>query len=301
MALNLMLFLATALIWGSTWLAIKLQITQVPPLLSVGYRFCLAGLILLVFSAAAGKRLSFSRTDHLYMGLQGVTLFGLCYSMSYLATSHMTSGLVAVVFSTILMWNIFNLRLFLHQSIAWRAFFGGALGLAGLGFIFGPDLLSTAGDRLIGLGLAFAGAYLASVGNVVGTRHSRRALPVTQCNGFGMLYGGLLNLAIHFLSGGRAVMDWSPGYLGPLLYLTLFGSAAAFGCYMLLIGRIGAEFAAYAPLLVPVIALALSTLFEGYRWSAWAVLGLLLVVGGNLVILTPKTLGLRLARRLGRG
>ena len=112
---------------------------------------------------------------------------------------------------------------------------------------------------------------------------------MTQANAFGMGYGGLLTLFIHFATGGMLTMDWSIGYLGPMLYLTVFGSIVAFGCYMLLISRIGADYAAYVTLLMPIIALVLSTLFEGYRWSVNALAGVTLVLMGNLIILTPQS------------
>ena len=287
---NLFLYISASIIWGSTWLAIKLQLAQVPPILSVSYRFCLAALILLAFCWLTRKRLKFSSQDHGFMMLQGFTLFGLSYCGSYLATAYMTSGLVAVIFSTILMMNIINLRLFMQQPVAWRAFYGGALGLTGICVVFWQDLTALSATRgLIGLLIAIAGAYLASVGNVVSTRHAKQGIPVTQANAFGMAYGGMLTLFIHFILGGTLAMDWSIGYLGPMLYLTLFGSIVAFGCYMLLIGRVGAEYAAYVTLLMPLVALILSTMFEGYRWTANASVGVALVLAGNLVILTPQT------------
>ncbi len=287
--LNFLLYISASLIWGSTWLAIKLQLTQVPPILSVAYRFCLAALILLAYCRVTRKRLKFSSLDHSFMMLQGFTLFGLSYCGSYLATAYMTSGLVAVIFSTILMMNIINLRIFMRQPVAWRAFYGGILGLTGICVVFWQDLTSFSATRgLIGLLIAFAGAYMASVGNVVGTRHAKQGVPVTQANTFGMAYGGLLTLCIHFMIGGPLTMDWSMGYLGPMLYLTIFGSIVAFGCYMLLISRVGAEYAAYVTLLMPLIALILSTMFEGYRWTTNASVGVGLVLAGNLIILTPK-------------
>jgi drug/metabolite transporter (DMT)-like permease len=296
---NFILYATAALIWGSTWLGIKLQLTQVPPILSVGYRFCLASLILAAYCILRNKRLSFSRRDHLFMAIQGFSLFGLSYCMSYLATFYLTSGLVAVVFSTILMWNILNLRLFMGQAIAWRAFWGGILGLSGICIVFWHDLSAfTATRGLIGLSMALIGAYLASVGNVVGARNSRTGVPVTQANVYGMAYGGLLTLAIHFGDGGELVMDWSAGYLAPMLYLTIFGSVVAFGCYMLLIGRIGAEYAAYVTLLMPIIALLLSTMFEDFRWTANTAIGVVIVLVGNLFILTPVE---TLTRAVSRG
>jgi drug/metabolite transporter (DMT)-like permease len=223
------------------------------------------------------------------MALQGFSLFGLGYCGSYLATVYMTSGLVAVVFSTVLMWNILNLRIFMVQPVAWRAFWGGFLGLSGICIVFWKDLAAfTATRGLIGLLIALAGAYMASIGNVVGARNAKKGVPVTQANAFGMGYGGLLTLFIHFVMGGTLTMDWSIGYLGPMLYLTLFGSIVAFGCYMLLISRIGADYAAYVTLLMPIIALVLSTLYEGYHWSVNAFAGVTLVLMGNLIILTPQ-------------
>ncbi len=286
--LNFVLYATATLIWGSTWLGIKLQLTQVPPILSVGYRFSLASIILLVYCLLTNKNLVFSRRDHTFMAVQGFSLFGLGYIMSYLATSYLTSGLVAVVFSTILMWNILNLRLFMAQPVAWQAFSGGVLGLAGICIVFWHDLSTfTATRGLIGLIIALLGAYLASIGNVVGARNAKNGVPVTQANVYGMGYGAILCVAIHFGVGGELTMDWTFGYLGPMLYLTVFGSVVAFGCYFLLVGRIGADYAAYVMLLMPVVALILSTFFEAYQWSASAVFGVIVVLFGNLIMLTP--------------
>jgi drug/metabolite transporter (DMT)-like permease len=286
--INFVLYITATLIWGSTWLGIKLQLAQVPPILSVGYRFCLASAILLIYCIITNKTLLFSRRDHTFMAVQGFSLFGLGYIMSYLATSYLTSGLVAVIFSTILMWNILNLRLFMKQPVAWRAFTGGVLGLIGICIVFWHDVSALTATRgLIGLLIALLGAYLASIGNVVGSRNAKSGVPVTQANVYGMAYGALLCIAIHFGFGGELTMDWTFGYLGPMIYLTVFGSVVAFGCYMLLIGRIGADHAAYVMLLMPVVALIISTFFEEYQWSANAVLGVIVVLVGNLIILTP--------------
>ena len=300
MMLNVLLYCSATLIWGSTWLGIKLQLTQVPPVLSVSYRFCLASVILFAFCALRRQRLRFPLRDHLFMALEGFSLFGLGYIMSYLATAYLKSGLVAVVFSTIMMWNIVNLRLFMGQPVALRALAGGVIGLVGICCVFWNDLSAFSATKgVIGLGIALVGAYLASVGNVVGSRNARAGLPVTQANAFGMAYGCILTFAIHFGAGGTLVMDWSFGYLGPMLYLTLFGSVAAFGCYMLLIGRIGADYAGYVLLLVPALALILSTFFEAYRWTLTGGLGVVVVLAGNLVILTPAGTMAAVLRRFG--
>jgi len=297
---NFVLYITATLIWGSTWLGIKLQLVQVPPILSVGYRFCLASIILLIYCIITNKNLLFSRRDHAFMAVQGISLFGLGYIMSYLATSYLTSGLVAVIFSTILMWNILNLRLFMGQPVAWGAFTGGGLGLVGICIAFWHDLSAfTATRGVIGLIIALLGAYLCSIGNVVGSRNAKSGVPVTQANVYGMAYGALLCITIHFGIGGELTMDWTFGYLGPMLYLTVFGSVVAFGCYMLLVGRIGADYAAYVMLLMPVVALIFSTFFEEYQWSASAVFGVIVVLVGNLIILTPAETLEKAFRKIG--
>jgi len=290
--------MGAALIWGSTWLAIKLQLTQVPPILSVGYRFCLAAVILFIYCTIAGKSLKFSRRDHFFMALQGIVLFGLGYCGSYLSTRYLTSGLVAVIFSTIMLWNILNLRIFMAQPVDQRAFFGGIVGMLGICVLFWRDLLAfEATSGLIGLAIGLAGAYLCSVGNVVGARNAKNDVPVTQANAYAMAYGGLLTIGIHLGLGGQIMMSWSLGYLGPMLYLTVFGSIIAFGCYMLLIGRIGADRAAYVLLISPVLALLLSTLFEDYRWNVSGWVGLILVLMGNLVLINRSWFGVPIPRR----
>ena len=287
--LNVLLYMGAALIWGSTWLAIKLQLTQVPPILSVGYRFCLAAVILFIYCAVSGKSLQFSRRDHVFMAVQGITLFGLGYCGSYLATRYLTSGLVAVIFSTIMLWNIINLKIFMGQPVDNRALSGGIVGMLGICVLFWRDLLAfEATNGLIGLAIGLLGAYLCSVGNVVGARNAQNGVPVTQANAYAMAYGGLLTICIHLGLGGQISMSWSLGYLVPMLYLTVFGSIVAFGCYMLLLGRIGADRAAYVLLISPVLALILSTMFEDYMWDASGWVGVFLVLMGNMVLINKS-------------
>jgi len=178
---NILLYLAATLVWGSTWLGIKLQLSQVPPILSVSYRFFLASFILLIYCLVTKKKLKFALDDHMFMALQGITLFGLGYCMSYLSTVYLTSGLVAVVFSTIMMWNIINLRLFMSQPIDWRAFAGGVIGMLGIGILFWRDLSAfTATRGFIGLIFGLIGAYLASIGNVVGAHNAKMVFPLPR-------------------------------------------------------------------------------------------------------------------------
>ncbi len=290
---NTLFYLITILIWGSTWLGIKFQLGTVDPALSVAYRFALASLILFAWCLVRQLPLRFSRGAHGFLAIQGVLLFAMNYLLFYLAELQITSGLAAVVFSTIVVMNLLNGRLFLGTQIELKVLWGAALGLLGLTLLFWPEMAAVnfSGRVMNGLLLSFAATYLASLGNIVSARNQRHRLPVVQSNAIGMAYGSLFMAILVILSGTPMSFDLSTSYLLSLVYLALFGSVIAFGCYLTLVGRIGPGRAAYATLLFPVVALALSTLWEGYRWSLPAACGVLLILLGNyLALKRPKPL-----------
>ncbi|BCR03657.1 membrane protein [Desulfuromonas versatilis] len=284
---NFLFYTATVLIWGSTWLAIKFQLGSVDPLASVAYRFALAALLLLGFCLLSRRRMRFSLREHLFIALQGGLLFAINYWMFYLAELYLASGLVAVVFSTMVILNVVNGALLLGTPIEARVIVGGALGLFGIGLVFWPELraFDFSGQGVQGLLLCLLATLMASLGNIVSARNQRHGLPIVQTNAYGMSYGALLSFAYVLVSGREFGFELSGAYLGSLLYLAVFGSIVAFGCYLTLVGRIGAGRAAYTTLLFPLVALGLSTLFENYHWSLSAVAGILLILAGNVLAL----------------
>lgn len=287
---DLGLYLAAVLIWGSTWLAITFQLGKVPAEVSVVYRFALASALLLGWCLVRRLRLAFPWRDHLWMALQGSLLFGLNYVCVYLAETHINSGLVAVVFSLIVFLNIVGMRIVFATAFRSAMLIGALLGVAGVVLVFLPELgrMSAKGSSALGLAYALGGTVSASLGNLVAVRNQRRGLPVIQLNTFGMFYGALLVAAYSLLRDRPFVFDASPAYLLSLVYLALFGSVLAFGAYLTLVGRIGADRAGYAAAAIPIVALLLSTAFEGLRWHVYTVLGILCCVGGNVLVLWKK-------------
>ncbi len=285
-----LLYAGTVLIWGSTWLAIKYQLGLVAPELSIAYRFALAALILMAYCAATSKSMRYSLRDHVGMATLGLFLFSANYFVFYLATFDLTSGLIAVVFSGIVVTNIIFGALILGNPIRPRVALGAAFGVAGLVTVFWPEIqnfdLANHGSK--GLLLSIAGTLIASLGNMASASNQRRGLPVLQANAYGMTYGALFMFGVALTRGQPLIFDTSLLYVGSLLYLALFGSVFAFGFYLTLLGRIGADKAAYATVLFPLIALGLSTVFEGYQWSAGAIIGMVLVLLGNVLVLSRK-------------
>lgn len=284
---NVLFYLVTVLIWGSTWLGIKLQLGVVDPMVSVTYRFALASALLLSWCVIRKMNLRFSGREHGFMLLQGVLLFGFNYLFLYKAELYVTSGLAAVLFSTILVMNIVNGALFLGTPIDGKVVFGGTLGLIGIVLVFLPEISSFSLDNhgVRGVAMCLLATLFASWGNITSARNQKNRLPIIQSNAYGMGYGALVMGAIAFISGKTFCLEISGSYLGSLAYLAIFGSIIAFGCYLSLVGNIGADRAAYSTLLFPLVALGISTVWEGYVWSAASLSGVAFIISGNFFII----------------
>ena len=288
---NLMLYCFTVLIWGTTWLAIKFQL-EVDAMVSVTYRFSIASLILLLFCKWRGLNLKFSLKDHFFLALLGTFLFSFNYLLVYIAEIHLTSGLVAVVFSSIVFFNAINSYLILRSTITFNMILGAVIGIMGIMLVFEKEILSfeLSDDSVFGLMMAFSSAFIASLGNITAEYNQKRHLPVIQTNAISMVYGAAIMLTLTLVSGRSFTLPVSVSYLGSLLYLAVFGSVVAFGLYLTLLGRIGSAKAVYAMMLIPLVALIISTFFEDYSWSGGAVIGLVLVMAGNIILLKNKSL-----------
>jgi drug/metabolite transporter (DMT)-like permease len=286
----LSLYLTSVLIWGSTWLAITFQFGTVPPAVSVAYRFLLSSLVLFAWCVARKLPIRFSGRDHAWMLLQGMLLFGINYLCVYLAETTVTSARVAVVFSLVVFLNIAGTRLFFGTPVKRATLLGAVLGVSGIVLVFLPEFSHNPGTRdpVLGLVLAFVGAVFASLGNLVASRNHRHGLPVIQMNTFGMFYGALLVGAFAVVTRQPFTFDWSARYLLSLGYLALFGSILAFGAFLTLIGRIGADRAGYVTVAIPVVALLFSALFEGLQWHLSLVGGMVLCLVGNVAVLARK-------------
>ena len=284
---NLVLYLLTVLIWGSTWIAIKYQLGDVSPLVSIAHRFALAGLLIFAWLLARRELLRMGWRDHGFILLQGLCLFCINYVFIYHATMQLTSGLVAVVFSCMVILNMFGSALFLGVPLSWTVGLGALVGMAGMVGVFLPELeaLDLTDANFRALLLCFAGTCSASLGNILSAQLHRRRLPVLSCNAWGMVYGALTLYLAALILGEDIRLDYSASYLLSLVYLALFGSVIAFWAYLTLIGRIGADRASYTTLLFPLVALLISTVVEGYQWTLIAFAGLCLVLAGNWLVM----------------
>ncbi len=291
---NIILYIITIIVWGSTFLAIKYQLGSVDPMVSVIYRFGLAAVLLILFCCVKGLTLKFSFKEHFFMALLGILLFSVNYWFVYVAEIYVTSGVVAVMFSSIVFMNIANGAIFLGAAIEKKMIAGAMLGIIGIVMIFMPEIeaFDLSDKGVFGLAIVAISVLLASFGNIVSARNTKNSIPVIQANAFGMAYGTIFLTLIALLSGKEFSFIVTIPYISSLFYLAVFGSIIAFGSYLTLIGSIGADKASYAIMVVPVVALVLSSFFEGYVWNFLGISGLLLVVGGNFLALSKAKLSI---------
>ncbi len=284
---NFLLFTVSVLIWGSTWLAINFQLGMVAPEVSVFYRQALASALLFAWAVLRRMPLRFPWRAHGWFLLLGLSLFGFNYVLAYSAQHYIASATNAVLFATMVWINVLLSRLFFRTPFEGHVLLGAALGMAGVVVLFWPSLVEAAheGPSLTGITISLAGAVIASLGNMVSHQAQQERLPVLQSNAWGMFYGAVVTGLWALLAGKPFDFEFTAEYIGSLLYLAIIGSVIAFGCYLSLLGRIGPARAGYISVVVPVIAVLLSIVFEGLQLNAYIMAGFALVLGGNLLVL----------------
>jgi drug/metabolite transporter (DMT)-like permease len=280
-------FLLITLIWSSTWIVIKGQLGLVPPVWSVSYRFLIAGAAMLAIARFGGSSLAIGR-GHKLAALLGLLQFVLNYNLVYASELYITSGLAAVVFALLVVPNALLAWLFFGQKVSGRFLLGALVAMAGVGLLFLQEIRHSptpAGDVLAGLGLVLIAVLAASASNVMQLADGVRSRPIAPMLGWAMLYGALMDAAFAWATVGPPVIEYSWVYWLGLVYLGVIASALAFWLYYRIIRQIGPARAAWSSVLIPILAMALSTLFEGYRWSALAIGGGLLAIAGLLIAL----------------
>ena len=282
------LYAVVVLIWGSTWAAIPYQLGTVAEEVSVAYRFGLASLALFAFAAGTGRRLTIPLRQYVMVVLMGSLMFSANYLFTYYAINHVTSGLVAVVFSLIVVTNALFERLFFGRPVVRRLVVASILGVVGVACMFWPEVqrFDLRDESVYGVFLTIIAVIFASLGNMAAIVSTSRDLPVITVNAHGMGWGALTSAIVAIVLGRKFNFVLQTDYVASLAYLAIFGSAVAFGCYLALLRSIGSARAAYTSVLFPVVALIVSTLFEGYQWSPPAFAGIVFIAAGNWLALT---------------
>lgn len=286
--MNMLLYLSVVLIWGTTWLAIFLQqqAAGTPVFVAVFWRFLFASLLMLIVLKLLRRLRTLTPRDHLFCLLQGGCVFGFNFVCFYHAAAWISTGLESVIFSTAVIFNALNSWLFFGQRPPLRLLPAALLGMGGIIALFWHDIRAAhpTPELVWGAGLSILGTLGFSLGNMISARHQRHKRDILTTNSFAMFYGALIMAAMALLNGDALELSFNLQWLAAMGYLAVFGSVIGFGAYFTLVGRMGASQAAYSTLLFPLVALTLSTIYEGYQWHAPAIIGLSMILLGNLVM-----------------
>ncbi|HZV18583.1 MAG TPA: DMT family transporter [Sphingobium sp.] len=285
-------FATVTLIWSSTWIVIRDQLALVPPAWSVCYRFAIAALGMAVLARMTGASLAIGRRAMLFAAMLGVLQFAFNFNLLYHAELYVTSGLCALVYALLIVPNSLLARAFFGERVG-RAFIAGsAVAVVGIALLFlneyRASVTATPAQVALGLGLCVVAMLFASVANVMQAAPTARTVPMARLLTWAMAFGAAADAAYAWTTTGPPVVDLRPGYWLGTLYLGIAGTVITFPLYFRLIQRIGAGPAAYTSLLIPILAMGISTLFEGYHWTPLAVLGAVLALGGMGIALRAR-------------
>ena len=286
---NLSLFAGCVLIWGTTWLAITWQLGTVAPEVSVSHRFLLAALVIAAWCRLRGLSLRFKPAEHMALAVMGLAMYGVSYVFVYHAELHVASGLVAIGYSASPLLSTLGMRLFFGQAITARMALGSVLGILGISLIYWPEFTRQAGDRMaLGAVFTLLAVTLSTAGGLLAHRNHQRKLHGWPTMAWSMGYGALSSLVVALALGRSYTIDLGAPYLLSLAYLALFGSVLTFAAWLTLVGRIGAPRASYVGVMAPVVALFVSTFFEGFLWHPLTVAGVAVSVAGNVLVLAGR-------------
>ena len=284
-------FAIVTLVWGSTWLVIRDQLGVVPPSWSVTYRFIVGAAAMAAYALVRRDSFRLDARGWGFAAAIGLSQFCLNFNFVYRAEHFVTSGLVAVVFALLLVPNALLARLFLGQRLGRQLIVGSGIAMAGVVLLFLHELHAAPHEQantLAGIGFTLLAILSASSANVAQATDTAKRYPMIPTLAIAMLIGAGLDAMLAWALTGPPVFEARMGYVAGILYLGIAASALAFPLYFAVLRVIGPAKAAYSSVIVPVIAMTLSTLFEGYRWSPLAIGGALLTAFGLVVALRAR-------------
>ena len=279
------LYALLCLIWGSTWLAIKIGLVGIPPVLSAGMRFTLSAALVGLVLAVRRRPLRLTRDDRICVLLLGLLVFWLDYAAIYWAETRISSGLTAILFSTMPLMTALLSSVWMRSEVLNRRKLAGiGVGIAGTALLFWPHE-RVEPSQALGMVAALGATFCAAINLVAMKRYGAQSDPFVL-NFLGMSIGAACLVATSAALEPWTSVAWSRSNLLALSYLSVFGSLVAFSIYYHLIKVMDATIVSLTTLIFPVVALALGHIFLGEEVSATAVVGIATVLAG-VALATP--------------
>ena len=268
-------------IWSSTWVGIKIGLEDTPPLLGAGVRFALAGIVLLIVAAVQRRSL---RTDWVLTGVLALAPFAFAYGLVYWGEQYVPSGLAAVLFGVLPLYTaLIGAALLPDEPLRAPLLVGVLIAIAGLALAFLESVeLGAAEKAAIGATALALSPLGAAVGGIAQKLRAAE-LDAVVLNGWAMLLGGLLLLAVSAVGEDWGEFAWTGESVGSILYLAIFGSAITFVTLTVLLRHISAMAVAFLAMLLPFGALIFGAALYDESITVRAVGGAVLVAAGLFV------------------
>jgi drug/metabolite transporter (DMT)-like permease len=273
-------------IWGSTWLFIKLGLEDLPPLTFAGIRFVISCAIVFTIIRIRGIQLPRARADWLLLAVTGILSFGFNYGLVFWGEQHISSGLAALLQSTLPAFGLVFAHFHLPaERLSWTRIAGVVLGVCGVAVVFSNQLAIAGRQALAGCVALILSAVCAAYSNVLVKAYAKNLNPAITTGGQ-MLFGLLLLLAVGIpLEGNPFRFHWTRMAVIALLYLAIVGSVIAFLLYYWLVQNMDVTKSMLIALVTPVVAVILGMLVlnEEFGWRTLAG-GAMIISGIALIV-----------------
>lgn len=279
------LYVLICLIWGSTWLVIKIGLRGLPPFLAACLRFSLASAVLFGLVAARGRGAGIDRDGRKAVLSCGVLGFTFSYAGVYWAEQYINSGLTAVLYCLSPLLVALLSRFWARsETLTARKLAGIAVGMAGTVVLFWPSGALSFMQR-VGMAVVLVSVSISAFNLVVVKRYARHT-DIFALNAFAMGIGAVGLLILHALLERGVPVSWSAAGAATIVYLALIGSVTAFGSYFYLLKVMEATKLSLNTLIFPVVAVLLGRIFLGEvtQPRMWA--GMATILAGVALALT---------------
>ena len=271
------LYVLLCVIWGSTWLVIKIGYGGLGPFTVAAIRFLLAGAALVVILPLIGARWPRGRAEWLLVVWVGVVLFGADYGLIYWGEQFLDSGLTAILFATLPLMTVAFAHLYIPgDRVTARKLAGTLLAFLGVVALFGESLRLDL-SKLGPMAAVIAAAVFAAAAGVATQRHGS-TLHAASLNAPAMLVGGLTLIAAALISGETVQLPSGATTWGAIAYLAIAGSVVSFLVYFSLLKTWSVTSLSFISVFTPAIALALGFVFLDERPTLWTAAGTVLIL-----------------------
>ncbi len=282
--MSVLIYIVLCLIWGSTWMAIKIGLSQAPPLYAASIRFMLAVAILSVIVAVKKLKYPQGLGNFLRLGYPGIYMYCGSYALVYFAERHINSAMTAVLFGAypFFVALLSNVQL-KSEKIHGKAWLGLALGFLGV-VLISYDSLRTSGELFLGSVLTIGGALAAAYGLIIHKKHFNDVSIYVSAN-VQMILGGVLLLVGALIFENWRDFNITPQSVGSIVYLAIFGTVIAFLGYYWLLKHTRAVTVSLVAFITPVVAIVIGVLFFGESLSAVIFVGAALILSGIALVI----------------